>query len=514
MKTKTITVTRRQVLRGAAGFTLGLPFLPSIVPVKAYSANIVSAPRKYFAAFVTDHGGILGSNFWPSSSMLLGQKQLVPGHIINYGPLAPTMQNGTTYLSNVLQAQSTLLTPRMVSKMNVLNGLDQQWMVGHNVSAHLGHLEAPNNYNVVDPTNPTSDQAIAYSTSFYTDMMGVRMRSVQMGGYYNGQSTSYFFSDPVNRTGGQQQTNYFDEDPMGLFNALFGTGVSPGGMPPAQRPLIVDRVLQDYRALRNGNARLSTEDRQRLDDHLARLDELQRSLIAQQMQSQSAACASPMTGSGMYSDMNSIVAMAFICGYTRVASFGCPIEDFYHALPPGKPSDGGDYHNNVAHRWWDPTNQSGIILPSWQLYFQNVLDFVQKIDVPDGSGSTILDNALVFMTSECSEVTHYEYGIPVVTFGNAGGGIVSGQYVDYRNLSAMLDIDAGGAPNYPPVQTGLPWCRVQATLCQAMGLARSEYENPGPGYGNLFSTTDYTATQAPGLTAFNGDFLPVIGIGG
>jgi len=44
-----------------------------------------------------------------------------------------------------------------------------------------------------------------------------------------------------------------------------------------------------------------------------------------------------------------------------------------------------------------------------------------------------------------------------------------------------------------------------------MGMARAEYEVPGmPGYGNLYSASSYAATQAAGLTAQNGDFLPLI----
>ena len=38
---KTLTVSRRQFLRGSGGFSLGLPFLPSVVPTPAYAADVV-----------------------------------------------------------------------------------------------------------------------------------------------------------------------------------------------------------------------------------------------------------------------------------------------------------------------------------------------------------------------------------------------------------------------------------------------------------------------------------------
>ena len=62
-----------------------------------------------------------------------------------------------------------------------------------------------------------------------------------------------------------------------LFNKIF---VPPTTGGPAPRAPIVDRVLENYKRLRNGNRRLSAADRQRLDDHMARIAELQRKLTA------------------------------------------------------------------------------------------------------------------------------------------------------------------------------------------------------------------------------------------
>src|SRR5205085_2135690 len=102
---------------------------------------------------------------------------------------------------------------------------------------------------------------------------------------------------------------------------------------------------------------------------------------------------------------------------------------------------------------------------------------------------------------------------PVLTIGSAGGNVVSGKYVDYRNLAGPPLTQ--GSQTLPSKNSGLPWSRLQATLLQAMGLQKSEYELPGgPGFGNLYTASSYAASQAAGLAAQNGDFLPVIGLGG
>src|SRR5439155_11593266 len=118
-------------------------------------------------------------------------------------------------------------------------------------------------------------------------------------------------------------------------------------------------------------------------------------------------------------------------------------------------------------------------------------------DVQESPGVTLLDNALIFMTSEAEEVTHWQISVPALTIGNAGGNVVSGNYVDYRNLAGPPLTQ--GSQTLPSKNSGLPWSRLQATLLQAMGVQRSEYETAalggGPGYGNLYTSSSYAGSQ-------------------
>ena len=70
MAAPVIPLTRRQFLVGAAGFTLALPVLSSLLVDKAYGADpvLVRRPRLYWLA--TNHGAAIESAFFPSESPL------------------------------------------------------------------------------------------------------------------------------------------------------------------------------------------------------------------------------------------------------------------------------------------------------------------------------------------------------------------------------------------------------------------------------------------------------------
>src|SRR6185295_11526914 len=100
--------------------------------------------------------------------------------------------------------------------------------------------------------------------------------------------------------------------------------------------LIVDRVLASYRSLRDGNARLSAADKQRLSDHMGRIDELQRKIDATGTTVPPAMCRPPARNNqnidwhvaeqNYYQLYNDLVAAAFICDATRIAVEGYEAE--------------------------------------------------------------------------------------------------------------------------------------------------------------------------------------------
>jgi len=90
VRMKPVVVSRRQVLQGAKGFTLALPFLPSLVPVKAYAATAVIARQPRLVSFCSNHGGVLEKTMYPGDAALTQSMQLYTEHAIRWGTHVPS----------------------------------------------------------------------------------------------------------------------------------------------------------------------------------------------------------------------------------------------------------------------------------------------------------------------------------------------------------------------------------------------------------------------------------------
>ena len=180
----TASISRRQVLRGAAGFALALPLLPSLLPRSA-TAGGAGPGRRRFVAFATEHGGVWGANMFPGDGALT-DTQAYAGRTIRRGSLAAAAQGDDAVLSPVLRAPSSALTPALLSKINVIRGLDHTFYIGHHRGGHLGNY-AENDGNGTDgqvvqaSPRPTIDQVLAWSQHFYPDLSTILERSMIVG---------------------------------------------------------------------------------------------------------------------------------------------------------------------------------------------------------------------------------------------------------------------------------------------------------------------------------------------
>jgi len=513
---RTARATRRQFLRGAGGFSLALPFLPSLLDRREARAA-AATPKKRFVQMCTQHGAIWGANMYPDAATLTDTTTYA-GRDVKRGKLAPQTVAGASQLSAVLRGPSTLLTPALAAKMNVLRGLDVPWYIGHHTGGHLGNF-ARNDGNGADGTymqayaTPTIDQLMAWSPKFYADLATIRQRALVIG-----SRISYNWSNPANPQAlGPVQEVAGTTDAQALFKQIFVGATTPD--PSAVTTAVVDRVNADYMRLRNGSARLSADDRHRLDDHMQRLAELERKVNVH------ATCPSIMpvtTNTGMlintasygitptmqtqvYQAMNDVIVAAFLCDTSRIAAMNIR-EDFSTYV--------GDWHQDVAHHAAEPDGaKQAIIMAAHQLTFEKVfLDLCSKLDVDDGTGQTYLDSALVVWTQESGEYTHAGQGMPVVTAGSAGGFLSTGNYCDYRNPALVSDNGESGNMAVK-IFGGLLWQQWLGTALQAMGLARTDFETNGlGGYPGpiKFVGPSYTKVYPDAVWSAAGDVLPYL----
>jgi hypothetical protein len=497
MARRIVDISRRQVLKGAGGFALSLPFMASLAETSALGGDPVYKRRPRLFWFTTDHGAAFETNMFPDPSLLTSKANLFPDHSVASGVLKATVAAGQAVLSPILSAKASTLTDRLVGKMNVLRGLDVPFYIAHNTGLHLGNY-ARNDGSGADGVaaqqnpRPTIDQLMAWSPSFYPDVSSIKQRAMVVN---STRAVSWNWSDPLNRKGTIQNVRGVDLS-RDLFNAIFVPATSTSTSTPAPtRPSIADRVLESYQSLRDGNRRLSALDRQRLNDHLERLSELERKLGA----IASASCASVVkptdeAGSHQMDDpadvathwrlFTDVVTAAFACGTSRIAVFGVGATDRFVGYQ-------GDWHEEVAHAWTGDDQQK-LLSDSYQRFFETVfLDAAAKLDLEEAPGMTYLDNSLLVWSQESCMATHESASIPVVTLGSAAGFFKTGLYADYRKVNDPGSRWDPGGSNV--VWLGVLYSQWLATVLQSMGVPPADFELWGhKGYGYpLLAASEY-----------------------
>jgi hypothetical protein len=502
-------LSRRMVLQGAAGFTLGIPFLHSLLGGNQRANAQATGAAKYFVAMGTCDGGLWQEFMYPAESSLTESSTAPGGHAVRRGALSLATSGGTAALSPVLTASSSLLTPTLAAKLNVLRGFDISFYMGHHGGGHLG------NYGISDqgdslPLLPTVDQVLAQSPAFYSDVASIMERSLVIG--HEGMSWEQ-------QEGGVTAISP-NNDQGALFRSIFRPMQEEMDPAAAQTPL-VDLVIEDYRRLRDGNRRLSAADRIRLEEHLARLDELDRKLNVvtavscgdvQEPTSAGSRGGNAQEQAAYVRVYNDIIVAAFACGTSRLATFLSGDANTEYSFSDYT----GDWHGDIAHGAFDGSLSQGerdaheqLLVQAGQTFFEGVfLDLAAKLDSIDmGDGTTLLDRSLLQWTQEAGSETHTQVEMPVITAGSAGQFFATGSYVDYRQ-------EMNSAENGSPTP-GVLYNQYLGNVLQSMGLDPAEFNVDGNGgYGRLHmgDATWYQGYGAYNDAAVNGlnDLLPYI----
>jgi hypothetical protein len=362
----------------------------------------------------------------------------------------------------------------IVGDVTVVTGIDHSGvcvdihMPSMALSAHKG---TANNYT---PPEPTLDQYLAdriQGTTPYRNLALSATTSTDVG------------QGNISFRGGQAAS--VTRNPKQLFDTLFGMGTTTGGTSGADAALkrqqsLLDIVRGDAQRLQ---AKLGAGDKQRLDQYLESVFELEGQLVAMPTTGCTAPEA-PASGGNWHSKAKLFIDLAvtaMACDLTRVVtlqysdSWGVNYSDY--SIGTGKEALGDWSDHFISHKLDDndrATDLDGLdrteamkIATSRVINtsrfkvrrFAYLLNALKSVATPTG---TLLDESLVLYASECGDGdSHARTKMPTLIAGHAGG-FETGRAVsaDKKTTGALhaslisrygLDVSSYGSPAGTPI---------------------------------------------------------------
>jgi hypothetical protein len=423
-------LSRRTLLRGAAGAAVGLPLL------EAMGAEGADAFPRRLVVFFTNNGTVK-SEWEPRGT----EHDFTLGPIL--APLEP-FRSDIVVLSG-LDVESSYHgpgsgDPHMPGMAHMLTGTEM-------VTTGAGPYDMIGGGISVDQHIARS---IAAPTPFEWLGFGVQARE--------------FRSSPWNAmsyTGPNQPVDP-EDDPSVMFDRLFrdvADGTRQADELRALRRSVLDYVRDDVTSLRS---KLGGADRMRLDQHLESLRSVERTI-----EMTTAACSVPtdpgtLAGSlyahdrapELYRLQTDLLVHALACDLTRVTNL-----QWREAL-------GGDStftflgqtetHHDISHRTDAASVAQLVDINTW--FAQRFADLLAAMRaVPEGDG-TLLDSSVVLWCNELSDgAAHSRRDISWILAGGACGDLRTGRYLRYA---------------------GEPHNDLLVSICRLMGVPADTFGNP------------------------------------
>ncbi len=432
--------SRRAFIKGMGQFAGLAPFLNLIGTGNAQDAG----PRQRFLGIFTPH--CMASKYW--------------------------LPKGTGKSFDIAY-QGSVLAPLAAfrDKLLLLDGIGYR-VLYEQATPHTGHEGGLT-------TAFTGSQAIIRNGSLFAESESIdkflaarlggstKFSSFNFGGTIQGgtQYDTYVFGP-----GGTRITN--SNQPQQTFDTLFAGFTSPSAANQAElkaaRKSVLDFQLADLQRLK---ARVGQEDSQKIERHATALREIERRLIAVDR----AGCSLPSRPSKTYETNISsrdgrelvrlhseIIAQTFACDLTRFATFG---------ISPGLSApwitglEGiSDLHEQVAHQY-DETNEASLLkLSKLQLWYAEQVAYLLGLldSIQDGDGRTVLDNTLVYWTTDVGQTTgHGNTQIPIVLAGRA---------CEASQLMKMGQFLSMQTSRTDKSSAAVPHNKLLTTIIQAFGL--------------------------------------------
>jgi uncharacterized protein DUF1552 len=427
-------LNRRAVLRGAGSIAIALPWLEIMEPEgPAYGA--VTPALRFVGVFTP--GGTVRAKYTPTGT------ETAPVLSPILAPLEPVKSN--ILIIDGLDMKSAVGEQHQAGIIALLTGTTQ-----NNPPAN-GGLPGMNSYS----KGPSVDQVIATRIS-----AGKKAHASLQFAIRWATGKAHGLLSPINSLNFEDNTMFSPIpprlDPVQIFTDLFGTLMPTPGSDAAalvaRKKSILDYVDRHLAAL---SPRLGMADRTKIDQHLAKIREIEQSLTV--VGNPTATCKAPTkvdtsdynprTGLMSADDgsvldtqtdaaipkvgkyMMDMMVMSLACDMTAVTTLQWTDTEAKHTFPwiplP-------QHHHFYQHDGgFQPVQCQQIA--TW--YSQQHLYLLQQMAAVDMGGHSLLDESVVFFGSELQEPpTHLKTNMPFMLAGG-GGGLRTGRWVKYASLS-------------------------------------------------------------------------------
>ncbi|MBL8941036.1 MAG: DUF1552 domain-containing protein [Archangium sp.] len=428
------SLSRRTLLRGA-GASLALPWLEAMLPSFVRAQNVT--PPKRFLAFYVPCG-------------------------IRMNRFTPTATGSTWALPSILSSLGARgQDPSVQSDVNVITGLSNRPArpdgPGDHASGTGAFITARHPFKT-ESTNIRN--GISLDQVFANAWRGqTRFASLETGtdgGGASGNCDSGYSCAYARNISWASETQPLakETNPQVLFDRLFG------GLDPNQSQQLVEKrkrlkqsVLDAVKADADGlKPKLGKTDQRKLDEYLTGVRELERRVQSEQVQ----AVCTPSGRPAQVGDLRDrarvmldLIVWAFRCDLTRSATFMLQNAGSGYVYDFLGLTDG---HHSYSHHGGAAANLDAIErINTWEV--EQFAYLVRQLKAaPDANGSSVLDNSLVFFSSEIEDGdSHSHDNMPILVAGKAGGRVQGGRHLRFTGAPPVANLflsmtDALGAP--------------------------------------------------------------------
>lgn len=417
-----IEIPRRTFLRGL-GTVMALPLLESMLPIRALASAAKAPPVRLGFAFVPN--GISMPKWTPVTEgagfdlpYLLEPFANVKSEISVFTGLsqhnAEALADGPGDHARSAAAWLTGVHPRKTSGADIHNGISADQLAA---------------------------QHFAMETRFPSLELGCE-RGGMAGDCDSGYSCAY--SSGISWRG--ESTPVAKEtNPRAVFERLFGgEDITETAEARAKRLLynksVLDMVFEDAGSLK---AKLGLHDRQKLDEYLTSVREIEIRVSKFETASKAAAAAgvrepnAPKSFSELIRLMGDMMVLAFQTDQTRVASLMFANEGSNRSYGEAGVPEG---HHDMSHHGKDQhkLDQKARID---RFHTEQLAYIVQRMASIKEAGGTLLDNTVLIYGAGISDGDRHNHNdLPILVAGRAGGRIKQGKHIRFPNETPMTNL--------------------------------------------------------------------------